>query len=109
MHERTQLPKHANLHGLAKDAAYEGLAAVKAALGLKHVHELALAYAAVGGGGFCSFVCPASCCHAAITPEYKPLHTRRVIIEPQPQGLIDRGWGGEHGRRRGGGSGAVLG
>lgn len=71
--------ERANLHGLPENAAYEGLPPVQTALGLKHVHELTLAYAAVRGSCFCSFLCPIGCCHAAITPKDKPLQARENI------------------------------
>ena len=70
---RAERAERVNLHGLPENTAYEGLTAVQAALRLKHVHELALAYGAVGGSCFCSFLRPVSCCHAAITPKDQPL------------------------------------
>lgn len=74
--------EHADLHSLPENAAYEGLPTVQTALRLKHVHKLALAYAAVGGSCFCRFLCPNSCCHAAITPENKPLQKSKQGVKP---------------------------
>ena len=74
--------EHADLHSLPENAAYEGLPTIQTALGLKHVHKLALAYAALGGSCFCRFLCPNSCCHAAITPENKPLQKGKQDVKP---------------------------
>lgn len=82
MYTATAENSNANLHGLPEDATNEGLPPVQAALGLKHVHELAIADAAVGGSGFGSFLCPASSRHAAIPAEDQPLQHRSGCHAP---------------------------